>query len=400
MILRTGPTCFFIPLAIDTCGGLISIAAPLVLKSDFGLLDSQIGLVLGTGTILYVVISLLGGRLADRIGFEATIKLGLGILTLNALSFLFWGPLPYTIFCAICFPVGHALFWPAFQAWIGRDVDRLEMARRIGIFSVGWSLGLSAVGPFVAGWTLDIDRSLPFALAMILALGTLAIFQFAKPRLLRHESHTTAHADEFVPPDRRKAFLSAARVGIVGAVVAMAVLRTYFPLIGVDWELSTTSIGAIVTVLGLGQSGTFLVLTLTQRWHYRTSYLLCGQMLGAIGLILFGALGYVWVGGGEGADSWMGVWLALPTLFCAGIMSGICYFSSAFYSLFGEESKGKNSGIHESLIGVGYGIAQYGGGGAILYVHLLSPYWLCGILILVCILWQLRLLRENRRTNP
>lgn len=397
MRFRTGPTCFLIPLAIDTCGGLTSIAAPLVLKSHYGLLDSQIGLILGTGTILYVVTCFFGGRLADRAGYETIIKVGLAILTLNALSFLLWGPLPYYIVCTIFFPFGHAFFWPAFQAWIGRDVDRLEMARRIGIFSVGWSLGLSAVGPFVAGWTLEIDRNLPFILATILPFAVLIVFHFARPELLRHEVHATGQADEFVPQERRRAFLYAARVGIVSAVVAMAVVRTYFPLIGLDWELSTGSIGAIVTVLGLGQSGIFLLLTLTQRWHYRLAYLLSAQVLGAMGLIFFSSLGYFLVGTGGEADATIGVLLAVPALFCAGIMSGVCYFSSAFYALFGEESKGKNSGIHESLIGVGYGIAQYGGGAAVRYIHKLSPYFLCGLLILGFIVWQERIIRAREK---
>lgn len=398
LLFRSGPTCFFIPLAIDTCGGLTSIAAPLVLKSHYGLRDSEIGWVLGTGTILYVLTCFFGGRLADRVGYETMIKTGLAIVALNAVSFLLWGPLPYYIVCTIFSPLGHAFFWPAFQAWIGRDVDRLEMARRIGIFSVGWSLGLSAVGPLVAGWTLEFDRNLPFTIAMLLSVGTLAVFQFARPELPRHEVHATGHADDFVPQARRRAFLSAARVGIVSAVVAMAVVRTYFPLIGLDWKLSTSSIGAIVTVLGLGQSGIFLVLTLTHRWHYRSSYLLSAQVLGAAGLLLFSVLGIFLVGSGDAADATVGVALAIPALFCAGIMSGVCYFSSAFYALFGEETKGKNSGIHESLIGVGYGIAQYGGGAAVRYIHKLSPYFLCGLLIFGFILWQWKLIRVKE--NP
>jgi MFS family permease len=396
VILPTGPICFFIPLLIDTCAGLIRMAGPVLLKGAYGLPDSQVGLVIGTSTVLYTVLTLWGGILADRWGTLNGVKVGLLLIGLNAVAFCLLDSKIAFILCTITVPTGHAFFWPAFQAWIGTDVDRLETARRLGIFSIGFSLGLCAVGPYVAGFALEQGPKFPFYLAAFLSLSTLVFFHFANPDLLRHEIHATGQADEFVSKKERRRFLTMARIGILGAVAAMTILQTFIPLVGLDWKLSESVLGKLVAVLGITMSSTFVAMVLTQRWHYRASYLLGAQAVGAFGLLILGGIGSVYLLGGGGDVARLGIGLSLPALGLSGIMCGVCYFSSSFYAIFGEEEKGKNSGIHEAIIGVANVVAQYGGGASVYLISKMAPYWLSGLFVLILMVLQWRVYRSGR----
>jgi len=396
MFFPAAPICFLIPLLVDTAAGLVFMATPLMLKGYYGLSDDRVGLVLGTATLFYVGVSLWGGRAADRWGPKATMKIGLLLVGLNSVAFLVFRDLVPFILCALTLVVGHGFFWPSFQAWIGRDVDRGETARRIGIFSVAWSFGLSAIGPFVGGWALEVDNRLPFALAAAIAFLTLAFFQMFSPRLTRHGLNPIQDADRHVPMAVRRKFLTVARLANLVAVVAMVTMRIFFPLVCLDWKLSESTIGLIVALLGLSQSGSFLVLSLTHRWHYRFSYLLVGQMLGMGGLLLFGIGGSLFLLGPNGSHAALGIALALPALLSAGMLSGISFFSSSFYSLYGEEAKGKNSGIHESIVGAANVIAQYGGAAAVNRLNQMAPYWMTGILIALSVVVQTRVLQGAR----
>ena len=400
MRLPAAPTCFLIPLLMDTAAGLSFMATPLTLKGTFGLSDDRVGLVMGTCTLLYVVFSLLGGRSADRWGPKKAMAFGLLIVGLNSLAYVFAKDLWFFIACAVTMATGHAFFWPSFQAWIGRDVDRRETARRVGIFSVGWSFGLSAIGPVVGGWALEIDIRLPFALAAGIAFSILAFFSIAKPQLRRHGIDPALDADGYLPAVTRRKFLTIARLANLVAVVAMVTMRTYFPLVCLDWHLSESTIGMVVAVLGFSQSGTFLVLSLTHRWHYRYFYLLIGQVLGMIGLLIFGVSGAFLLLGADGSHATLGVVLAIPALLTAGILSGISFFSSSFYSLYGEAAKGKNTGIHESIIGTANVIAQYGGAAAVNRINQMAPYWMTGLLIAGSIAAQARVLRKGQHVDP
>lgn len=62
--------------------------------------------------------------------------------------------------------------------------------------------------------------------------------------------------------------------------------------------------------------------------------------------------------------------------------------------MIGEEEKGKNSGINESVIGAANVLALYLGGGAVYSMGSFGPYWVCSFMIGLFILIQLRVLRR------
>lgn len=373
------------------------MAMPLTMKSEFGLRDDQIGLLIGTSTIVYMVASILTGMLSDRLGPILTLKIGALIIALDCLIFSWSKQLWLFVLCAFGSPLGHAFFWPAFQAWFSTDVDRKEIARRLGIFAVGWSIGLNVIGPKLSGDLMEKLARAPFTASWMIALGVFLFFQLFKPELKRHEVHPTQEADEIHPVEVRRKFLTGARLANLMAVCAIVTMRNFIPLLCVDWGLTPSSIGTLVMVLGISHSLSFLVLSLTHRWHYRSIYLLSGQILGMLGLLSFAVGGTFWLKNAGNEVLTIAIPLVLPALVLSGLMAGIAFMSSAFYGLFGEEEKGKNSGINESVIGTANVLSLYLGGGAVYYIGSFGPYWIVSFMIGLFILIQLRVLRGTIR---
>lgn len=373
------------------------MAMPLTMKSEFGLRDDQIGLLIGTSTIVYMVASILTGMLSDRLGPILTLKIGALIIALDCLIFSWSKQLWLFVLCAFGSPLGHAFFWPAFQAWFSTDVDRKEIARRLGIFAVGWSIGLNVIGPKLSGDLMEKLARAPFTASWMIALGVFLFFQLFKPELKRHEVHPTQEADEIHPVEIRRKFLTGARLANLMAVCAIVTMRNFIPLLCVDWGLTPSSIGTLVMVLGISHSLSFLVLSLTHRWHYRSIYLLSGQILGMLGLLSFAVGGTFWLKNAGNEVLTIAIPLVLPALVLSGLMAGIAFMSSAFYGLFGEEEKGKNSGINESVIGTANVLSLYLGGGAVYYIGSFGPYWIVSFMIGLFILIQLRVLRGTIR---
>ena len=381
---------------MDVCAGLVAMALPLSLKAEFGLSDSRAGLIIGTSTLVYVVSSVLAGVFADRLGATLALRIGTLIILVDSLAFCFSENLPLFILCAMGSPLGHAFFWPALQAWFAQDVDRRETARRIGIFSVGWSIGLSVVGPKLGGDLMEYSGRLPFVACCLISAGVFCFFQFLRPELPRHEVHPTQEADEIHPIEVRRRFLRGARIANLMAVYAIVTMRYYVPMACIDWNLPKSRIGTVLMLLGISQCLTFFVLSKTHRWHFRSLYLLSGQFLGMLGLLAFGLGGFFLLSGNSQNDASLGVFLALPALILTGAMAGISFVSSAFYGLFGEEEKGKNSGINESIIGAASVLASYLGGAAVWQMGSMGPYITCGVLVGLCLFLQVSVFRPHR----
>lgn len=373
------------------------MALPLSLKSEFGLSDDRAGLIIGTNTVIYTITAILAGRFSDHFGATLSIRLGIALIFLNSVAFCFCFSLPLFIICALTASVGHAFFWPALQAWFGQDVDRKETARRIGIFSVGWAIGLSIVGPKLAGDLMEHSNRWPFVACGMIALGVFCFFQFLRPELPRHEVHPTQEADEIHPVEVRRLFLRGARIANLMAVYAVTTMRTFIPMVCIDWNLTKSQTGSLMMILGLSQCLTFLTLSFTHRWHFRSLFLFAGQVLGMIGLLTFGLGGILLLYFNLTTYVDMGILLSLPALLFTGVMAGIAFMSSVFYGLFGEEEKGKNSGINESIVGAAGVLAAYLGGASVWGYGSMGPYVTCGILVGISLILQVSLFRPRKK---
>ena len=371
---------------MDTTAGIFYFCCTILLKTEFGLDDQTVGLIIGTGAIAYILSTLYCSRISDRLGAEWCLRLGAAIICANNLFIYFAESLWLFVLGILWTGLGHAFFWPGFQAWMSRNVDRRETAYRIGLYSIGWSFGLWSVASIVGGYALEIDSRLPYLIAAAIAGATFLVFYLMKPTLPEHETHDVQFEEEQVPMAIRRGFLFSARMANFLATMTVIGLRVYLPLLAVEWALSESTIGKLLGVGGLTQSLTFIALLFTQRWHYRFGFLLCAQVLGLAGLLILALGGTALLG--ENPDERSIYWVVVPALIAGGMMNAMTFFSSAFYSLFGEAAKGKNASLNEAIIGMANIVPLYGGAIAIYAFGLMAPYWAGAGLIGLGIFYQ------------
>jgi len=363
---------------MDISAGIFYFCCTLLLKTQYGLDDQTVGFIIGSGSITYILCTLYCSRVADRLGPEICIRLGCILIVANNLFFYYSNSLRLFVVGILWAGLGHAFFWPGFQAWIGRNVNRNETALRIGLYSVGWSFGLFAIAPAVGGFALEISDRLPYLIAAGISFLVFLIFQFLNPWLAEHESHDIQFDEDQVPLKARRQFLFSARLANLMSTMTIIGLRVYFPLLAVEWSMTESTIGMILSVGGVTQSLSFLVLVFNQRWHYQFKFLMFGQLLGLIGILSLALGGTYWMS--EDPPFFKELIVAVPALFLAGVMGGISFYSAAFYALFGEAEKGKNASINEAIIGVANIVPLYGGAAAIAVFGLMAPYWGAGLL--------------------
>jgi MFS family permease len=80
-----------------------------------------------------------------------------------------------------------------------------------------------------------------------------------------------------------------------------------------------------------------------------------------------------------------------------GIGLGTCYHSSIYHSLHAGTSRGRNAGVHESLIGLGAMLIPFLGGWLAQSTGLLTaPYMVAGAMVGIALLAQEVAFRRGR----
>jgi MFS family permease len=297
------------------------------------------------------------------------IQLGATVVQLGYLGS--FGGACYAITCPfVVMPLGlasAALFWPSIQAWIAEGKDRPTLVRTIGNFNVAWSLGL-LIGPLVGGrlYTWNARFPLYFAVLGILGLGVMTLLSSpadvvtAPPKRLRPSDDPGATSEEARTHLR---FLYTAWIANFSAWFINGILRNIFPKLALHLHLSYTVLGVLQSLVACFQIVGFLVIRGSDRWHYRIGPLLRYQALALGGCALIYAVTSPYLLG------------AAFGLF--GLSMAMTYHSSLYYSVYVQEKKGRNTGLHESILASGGVLGACLGGWIAGRFGLKAPYLLC-----------------------
>ena len=144
-------------VAVLACGHLLSFVDRYVmsllmepLKADLRLSDAQLGLLQGTGfVILYTVVTLPLGRMADRVHRRNLIVAGMLVWSVATAMCGFAGSFPTLFAARVAVGFGEAALVPAAMSLIAAYVPRAQLGRAVSLFTSGSSLGKSAA--FIGG---------------------------------------------------------------------------------------------------------------------------------------------------------------------------------------------------------------------------------------------------------
>lgn len=148
------------------------------IRKEFALSDTQIGFMTTAFTLLYAVVGLPIGRLADTRSRKALLSIGIGLWGgLTAMAAVA-GNYTMLLFSRLGVSVGEAVCAPASTSWLGDLFPPHKRARALALFMLGVPIGgpLSSMlgGPIAQRWgwrVAMVAAALPALLLVPLVLG-------------------------------------------------------------------------------------------------------------------------------------------------------------------------------------------------------------------------------------
>lgn len=342
-----------------------------------------LGLLPALSSTVYILSSLNFGRLSDRGGRMRMARLGTLAMAAGAILLRTSSSLPMLFVFLPLVSIGGGLFWPAIQAELGDRGPSSGLVRRMGFFNVAWSAG-KMLGFWTAG---HLAQAYGTATPLLLAAAfEAAVFMITPPDRPLERPREDATQEPAPDAAMRARYRLVARLSNLVAFGVGATLNYQFPKRLFDIGLQAGDLGNFLGLVGLWQTLAFALLGWRRGWEWSPSIL--------IGTLVFGM-------GSVGILAWArGEALILACAPGIGIATGVAYSASLFHSLHSDVGRGKNTGIHEALLGSGAFFLPLMGGSLAKAAGLGAPYILCAAAFGGIALLAMMLLRTWRPADP
>ncbi len=365
---------------MEVCIVIAFFALPLF-AIKLGASIFQLGLMGSTAAFCYILGSIYLGHLSDILGRKRMIFLGclsFGIL-IGIISFADSVGKVILLYM-LSGGLSMALFWPPFEAWIADSKMGSSLPKALGKFNIAWSVG-AFLGPLAGGFLFKVDYRLPLYATVFLSFciaGALLCFSPEKKIGFEEKRTIVGNSNQ---KDNRGTFLSIAWIANFASFFVLGVVRYLFPKLAVHLGMDSRTLGLLMAVPAFSQGWGFFLLAKNTRWQYRLKPVMATQGLTVLAMLLIFF-----------SDSPIFFGAAFLIL---GANLATSYTLSIFYSLHQEVKKGRMSGFHEAILGLGFLAGPMSGGLVARYFGLRAPYLLCGAAILVAIALEFFILQHK-----
>jgi ACS family hexuronate transporter-like MFS transporter len=158
---------------------LLSVVMPGV-RRDLSLTNTDYGLAIHAFLVMYAIFYILGGRIADRLGYRRTFSLTVLFWSMATIAHTFVQGLRSLVFCQAMLGMGEGSYYPTAMRGAAGLFPPASRAKAVGTILSAISLGMLLTPPLVAWTTLHYGWRATFLL--IGALG----FLLLPPWLLIH----------------------------------------------------------------------------------------------------------------------------------------------------------------------------------------------------------------------
>ncbi|MGI5379949.1 MFS transporter [Streptomyces sp. CA-251387] len=345
------------------------------LSGTLGLAGWIVGLVLGVRNFSQQGMFLVGGTLADRIGYKPMIVAGCVLRTLGFATLGLVDSLPALLAASAATGLAGALFNPAVRAYLAADAGERRV-EAFALFNVFYQAGI-LLGPLVGMVLTGVD----FRVTCLVAAGIFALLSVVQIRALparRAEETDRKESDRGqgvlaqwrgILANRPFLFFSLAMIGsyVLSFQVYLA-LPLQVRRLGGDGEFGTAAVAVLFAVSGLS---TILGQTRVTAWC-KTRYA-PGQALvrglTAMGLAFVPLLVATAV---PVPESGIGVWLlaAVPPtlaalLLAVGTMIAYPFEMDTIVRLSGDRLVATHYGLYNTICGIGITVGNLGTGAAL-----------------------------------
>lgn len=313
-----------------------------LLHDRFGFADKANLAVAALLGFCYALASWQAGRLAQRWGYLAALKAGLGAMAGGLLAGAQLHSATGQIAAAIVVTLGICFTWPVLEALISEAETPARVPHAIGLYNITWA-ATNAAALFIGGTLIEkLGYQSIFYIPIMIIVGQIALTLWLEklPELVAIKNDLAAQIDKNCSsPAVAKKFQQLAWLANPFAYIAINTLIAVLPGIARKFELTPMFAGFACSLWGFVRLATFVVLWRWPGWHYRFGWLAL-----AFVALIFSFAGILII-------PHLAVLLAAQIVFGAAI--GLIYYSSLFYSMDTSEAKSEHGGVHEAAIGAG-----------------------------------------------
>ncbi len=353
---------------MDGCMAVVGLCVPLV-ALQLGATYDDLGLIGGVGAAIYSLCCLFSGRLADRFGYRRIMAGATLMVGFVYVGYLFIHHIWHLVLLAGAMSLAISHFWPPLQAWLGRGKTRGNLLRDLGRFNVAWSLGF-LIGPLVGGFMFETRPNSAFLLGIFL-MGVMFV-AFIILDIQEGDDEQSQEMLETIPLARK--FLPMAFVANFATFFSIGTVRSLFPKLATDLGIEPGLLGVLMALIGLAQLTAFYLMSKTDVWQFRRGPLMVAQGMACVGLLMMG------VGTHPGVFA--------VGLLLIGLLAGVTFTASIFYSLYTQGPGGRRTGFHEAIVGSGFLFGPLLGGITGEHLGARAPYGLAVLVILGAIVVQ------------
>lgn len=198
------------------------------LSGNLGLAAWMVGLVLGVRNLSQQGMFLVGGSLADRIGYKPMIMAGCALRTVGFLLLGFVDTLPGLVVASVLTGLAGALFNPAVRAYLTHEAGERRVDA-FALFNVFYQGGILA-GPLVG----VVLNGVAFRLVCLVAGGLFLVLTILQARALPARAGAEASSERTVFADWREAATNSAfllfSIAMIGSYVLAFQVYLTLPL--------------------------------------------------------------------------------------------------------------------------------------------------------------------------
>ena len=347
--------------------------------AELGATGSQLGALGAIWAGTYGISVLVTGRLSDRVGRRRLAIIGLSATICFIVACGLTINIPVLLLLMAGFGLSISAFWPSIMGWLGDDAQNsVELNARLSRFSTAWTIGF-LLGSGLTGAVFQIRPFAAFLLAAVAVLG--AIVALLLPS--QSDSSPIAAPTNLTAVPHGRGFRKTAWLANFAVTLTTGGVCALFPQLATHLGIRADVHGAMLALFRAGSLVAFFALAHLTFWRTRLWPLWVAQAVGVIALAGIG-LGHT-------------TWTFTVAFVVAGLVAGYTYQASIFFTLEEMTDKGKGSGFHEAVLGLGIFLGSLLAGWVGERFSIRSPYYFCAGVLLVLTLMQMALIYFRRR---
>ncbi|MGK8491288.1 MFS transporter [Nocardia asiatica] len=343
------------------------------LAGPLGLAAWAVGLVLGVRNFSQQGMFLLGGTLADRLGYKSLIVAGCLLRTGGFALLVFATSLPWLLIASAATGFAGALFNPAVRAYLAADTGERRL-EAFAVFNIFYQAGILA-GPLVglALMALDFRVTAATAAAVFAALTVAQLFALPTRRAETPPEKTSVVEDWRTVVSNRR-FVAFA-VAMIGSYVLSFQVYLALPL-QADYVAGTRSqavTSAVFVISGVVAVAGQLRITAWLRSRWRTGR----SLVVGMSLLAVSFLPLALVPGSErfGTAAAIAALLAAAALLAVGTAAVFPFEMDTVVSLANGRLVATHYGFYNTVVGVGILIGNLATGAVVGAAHDAGADW-------------------------